>query len=100
VISEEYGWLSPEKRLENLGTVSNYTRLDVIGSWQDIVYEEKIAGDMYWFVVFFFSLRPPLGGGLGSADLTLWGNHVQAIWRRWTVLWEQYRCKQDLIHPS
>ena len=56
MISEEYGWMTPEARLANLGTVSNYSRLEVIGPWQKIVYEEKIAGDMYWFViiVFFF----------------------------------------------
>jgi len=49
--------MSPEKRLEYLGTVSNYTRLDVIGPWQEIIYKEGIAGDMYWFVFFSLSLR-------------------------------------------
>ena len=44
--------MTPESRLENLGTVSNYTRLEVIGPWQEIFYEEGIAGDMYWFVFY------------------------------------------------
>ncbi|CAE6410205.1 unnamed protein product [Rhizoctonia solani] len=34
VVWEEYGWMSPEARLQYLGTVSNYTRLQAIGSWQ------------------------------------------------------------------
>jgi len=49
--------MSPEKSLEDLGKVSNYTRLDVIGPWQEIFYKERIAGDMYWSV-FFSPLHP------------------------------------------
>ena len=52
VICEGYGWLSPEQRLEQFGTVSNHTRLEVIGSWQKTFYEEKIAEDSYWLVPF------------------------------------------------
>lgn len=47
VVHEEYGWLTPEARLENLGTVSNITRLQAVGGWQSIAVEEKIP-DMYW----------------------------------------------------
>jgi mannan endo-1,4-beta-mannosidase len=47
VIHEEYGWLTPEKRLEYLGTVSNITRLEAVGGWQAISLEEKMP-DMYW----------------------------------------------------
>jgi len=53
--------MSPEKRLEYLGTVSNYTRLEVVGPWQEIIYNERIAGDMYWFVLFFFASSLELG---------------------------------------
>ena len=60
--------MSPEKRLEYLGTVSNYTRLEVIGQWQEIMYEERIAGDLYWFVHFSRQLSP----ALRRIRLTLW----------------------------
>lgn len=45
---EEYGWLTDEARLENLGIVRNETRLEVVGKWQEIVRETKLAGDHYW----------------------------------------------------
>jgi len=47
VVHEEYGWLTPAARLSNLGTVSNATRLDVLGQWQVITLQEKMS-DMYW----------------------------------------------------
>lgn len=47
VVHEEYGWLTPEARLEYLGTVSNYTRLQAVGGWQAISIEEKMP-DMFW----------------------------------------------------
>ncbi|KAK3680921.1 putative mannan endo-1,4-beta-mannosidase C [Podospora appendiculata] len=48
VVHEEYGWLTDAGRLQNLGTVSNRTRIEVVGGWQNISVEEKLAGDMYW----------------------------------------------------
>lgn len=48
VVHEEYGWLTPEARLSNLGTVVNASRVDVVGKWQEIGVEEKLAGDMFW----------------------------------------------------
>ncbi|KAJ6264069.1 hypothetical protein Dda_0210 [Drechslerella dactyloides] len=48
VVFEEYGWLTPDKRLEYLGQVSNYTRLEVIKSWQETSIAERVAGDQYW----------------------------------------------------
>ncbi|KDQ07532.1 glycoside hydrolase family 5 protein [Botryobasidium botryosum FD-172 SS1] len=48
VVLEEYGWLSPEGRLKNLGTVSNITRTQAVGEWQATSVAEKLAGDMYW----------------------------------------------------
>ncbi|KAK3386783.1 endo-1,4-beta-mannosidase-like protein [Podospora didyma] len=48
VVLEEYGWLTDEARLQNLGTVSNATRLEVVGGWQNISISEKLAGDMFW----------------------------------------------------
>lgn len=47
VVHEEYGWLTPEARLENLGTVVNATRIEVLSRWQDIMVQEKMP-DMYW----------------------------------------------------
>ncbi|KAH8902829.1 glycoside hydrolase [Coniochaeta sp. PMI_546] len=48
VVHEEYGWLTPAARLQNLGTVQNATRVEVVGGWQRIGIEERLAGDMYW----------------------------------------------------
>lgn len=48
VVHEEYGWLTPEKRKEFLNKVDSTSRVDVVGKWQDIGVEEKLAGDMYW----------------------------------------------------
>ncbi|RKU39751.1 hypothetical protein DL546_000348 [Coniochaeta pulveracea] len=48
VVHEEYGWLTPEARLSNLGTVVNSTRVDVVGGWQEIGVDEKLAGDLFW----------------------------------------------------
>lgn len=56
--------MSPEGRLATFGTVSNYTRLEVIGPWQEVMYEERIAGDMYWFV----PLSPALSRGLSMTS--------------------------------
>ncbi|KAK7429897.1 hypothetical protein QQZ08_003519 [Neonectria magnoliae] len=47
VVHEEYGWLTPEARLEYLGKVANATRLEVLGGWQEIQLQEKMSG-MYW----------------------------------------------------
>ncbi|KAK7757376.1 hypothetical protein SLS62_000388 [Diatrype stigma] len=47
VLAEEYGWMTDEARQEYLGTVSNITRLEAIGGWQEIGLEEKMS-DMYW----------------------------------------------------
>ncbi|KAL4748487.1 mannan endo-1,4-beta-mannosidase C [Aspergillus terricola var. indicus] len=47
VVHEEYGWLTPQGRLDNLGTVSNITRLEAVGGWQRISLREKIP-DMFW----------------------------------------------------
>ncbi|KAG7294677.1 hypothetical protein NEMBOFW57_004755 [Staphylotrichum longicolle] len=48
VVHEEYGWLTPDKRLEYTGKVDNRTRVEVMGSWQKTMVEEKLAGSMYW----------------------------------------------------
>ncbi|KAG9254031.1 endo-1,4-beta-mannosidase-like protein [Emericellopsis atlantica] len=47
VVHEEYGWLTDEARLEYVGTVSNISRVEAMGGWQEIAVEEKIP-DMYW----------------------------------------------------
>ncbi|KAL3431711.1 mannan endo-1,4-beta-mannosidase C [Aspergillus tetrazonus] len=47
VVHEEYGWLTPQGRLDNLGTVSNITRLEAVGGWQKISLREKMP-DMFW----------------------------------------------------
>ena len=44
----KYGWLTPEKRLEYLGKVSNLTRVDAIKPWQDARLKTKLAGDQFW----------------------------------------------------
>ncbi|KEP44949.1 mannan endo-1,4-beta-mannosidase [Rhizoctonia solani 123E] len=48
VVWEEYGWMSPEARLQYLGTVSNYTRLQAIRPWQKAVLDNKLTGDQFW----------------------------------------------------
>ncbi|KAG8739854.1 hypothetical protein FRC10_005049 [Ceratobasidium sp. 414] len=48
VVYEEYGWLTPEARLEYLGTTSNYSRLDAIVPWQKAAIEYDLAGDQFW----------------------------------------------------
>src|SRR5690606_22453281 len=48
VVLEEYGWLSPEKRLEYQNRVANETRTEVLGAWQKAVVDRKLAGDQYW----------------------------------------------------
>ncbi|KAH7106864.1 glycoside hydrolase [Auriculariales sp. MPI-PUGE-AT-0066] len=48
VVFEEYGWLTPETRLEYLGKTSSVSRLEAIGLWQRTSIEEKLAGDQYW----------------------------------------------------
>ncbi|KAL4994913.1 mannan endo-1,4-beta-mannosidase C [Aspergillus recurvatus] len=47
VVHEEYGWLTPQGRLDNLGTVSNITRLEAVGGWQKISLREKMP-DLFW----------------------------------------------------
>lgn len=41
------GWLTPEARLDNLGTVVNTTRIEAVGGWQKISLEERMT-DMFW----------------------------------------------------
>ncbi|KZV96024.1 glycoside hydrolase [Exidia glandulosa HHB12029] len=48
VIMEEYGWMTPEARLSSLGIVSNVTRLQALGLWQDTSIAQRLAGDQYW----------------------------------------------------
>lgn len=48
VVHEEYGWLTPEARLQNTGKVDNRTRVEVLGAWQKTMVAEKMAGSMYW----------------------------------------------------
>lgn len=62
VIMEEYGWLSVAGRLQNLGTTSNYTRVEVEGGWQKIAVEEKLAGDLFWQ----FGLEKGLSTGIST----------------------------------
>lgn len=47
VVHEEYGWLTPEAREEYLGEVSNITRLEAMGGWNEIAVEEKMP-TLYW----------------------------------------------------
>jgi mannan endo-1,4-beta-mannosidase len=49
VLFEEYGWLNPADRLAWLNRVvpANETRVAVVGEWQEISLEHKMA-DMYW----------------------------------------------------
>jgi mannan endo-1,4-beta-mannosidase len=47
VVHEEYGWLTPDKRMEYLSKTANATRLEAVGGWQAISVEEKMS-DMYW----------------------------------------------------
>ncbi|EAQ84304.1 hypothetical protein CHGG_10708 [Chaetomium globosum CBS 148.51] len=48
VVHEEYGWLTPDKRLEYTGKVDNRSRVEVLGGWQKTTVEEKLGGSMYW----------------------------------------------------
>ncbi|KAH6869597.1 glycoside hydrolase superfamily [Coprinopsis sp. MPI-PUGE-AT-0042] len=48
VVFEEYGWLTPEKRLEYLGQVRPETRTEVLTAWQKASVERKLGGDQYW----------------------------------------------------
>nr|QMV47764.1 hyperthermostable beta-1,4-mannanase [Thermothelomyces thermophilus] len=48
VVHEEYGWLTPDKRLEHTGKVDNRTRVEVLGGWQKTTVREELAGSMYW----------------------------------------------------
>ena len=48
VVHEEYGWMTAEARLQYKGLVANETRAQVLGEWQRVMLEEKMAGDMYW----------------------------------------------------
>ena len=66
VIMEEYGWMTAAARLQNLGTVSNFTRVQVEGGWQDIVVQKKLAGDMFWQ----FGLETGLSTGI-STDVSI-----------------------------
>jgi len=64
VIMEEYGWLSVAGRESNLGTTSNYTRVEVEGGWQAISVKEKLGGDLYWQ----FGLETGLSTGISTDD--------------------------------
>lgn len=48
VVHEEYGWMTDEARLANLGRVAPETRVEALGGWQRIGLEERLAGDMFW----------------------------------------------------
>ena len=48
VVHEEYGWLTPEKRSQELGTSRPETRVEVLTRWQNLARQEKMAGDIYW----------------------------------------------------
>ena len=41
------GWLTPEARWDNLGTVVNITRTEAVGGWQKISVKERMS-DMFW----------------------------------------------------
>ncbi|EJD51840.1 glycoside hydrolase [Auricularia subglabra TFB-10046 SS5] len=47
-VMEEYGWMTPEERLSSLGKVSNVTRLEALGLWQDTSIAQRLGGDQYW----------------------------------------------------
>ncbi|RYP46638.1 hypothetical protein DL768_007183 [Monosporascus sp. mg162] len=47
VVHEEYGWMTNEARKQYLGRVSDITRLEALGGWQEITLEERMP-DMYW----------------------------------------------------
>ena len=47
VVHEEYGWLTPDKRLEYTQKVNNASRVDVLSAWQAIGVKEGMS-DMYW----------------------------------------------------
>jgi mannan endo-1,4-beta-mannosidase len=47
VVFEEYGWLTPEKRKEYLGTERNETRIEVLSKWQDLSIKYGMP-DHYW----------------------------------------------------
>ncbi|TDL14650.1 glycoside hydrolase, partial [Rickenella mellea] len=64
VILEEYGWMSDAARMQYFGTVSNFSRVEVEGGWQNIVLTEKLSGDMVWQ----FGLETGLSTGPSSDD--------------------------------
>ncbi|KZS88181.1 glycoside hydrolase [Sistotremastrum niveocremeum HHB9708] len=64
VIMEEYGWLSVAGREQNLGTTSNYTRVEAVGAWQEAALEHKLAGDLFWQ----FGLEKGLSTGTSTDD--------------------------------
>ena len=41
------GWMTPEKRLEFLGTVASIPRTQAVGGWQELSIKRKMS-DMYW----------------------------------------------------
>ncbi|KAM0710290.1 hypothetical protein Q7P35_002652 [Cladosporium inversicolor] len=47
VVHEEYGWLTPEARLQYLNRTETATRVEVLSLWQKTSLQEKIS-DMYW----------------------------------------------------
>jgi len=47
VVHEEYGWLTPEARLEYLNRTETASRVEVLSLWQKTSLKEKIS-DMYW----------------------------------------------------
>jgi mannan endo-1,4-beta-mannosidase len=47
VVHEEYGWLTPEARKQNTNSNATETRLEAVGGWQQIAFEEKMP-DMFW----------------------------------------------------
>ena len=40
--------MTPAARLSNLGIVSNITRIEAVGAWQQTAIKEKLSGDNFW----------------------------------------------------
>ena len=40
--------MTPEERLRSLGKVSNVSRLEALGLWQETSIAQRLGGDQYW----------------------------------------------------
>jgi hypothetical protein len=47
-ICSQYGWLTDPARLQYLNKVSNVSRIEAVGAWQQAAVQTKMAGDMFW----------------------------------------------------